>query len=301
MRVGIVGIGDIAKKAYLPILSNLNDVLIVPCTRNSETLNNVMKQYHLSEGYSSLDDLIKSGVDAIYVTSKTEAHYVMAKQILEAGIPCHLDKPISMNLSETEELVRIAKEKNTLFMTGFNRRFVPIVQEVMKHGKPDLVVYQKNRDLYPDNIRRFIVEDFVHVVDTTRFLLQDEIIDVRVHGKKQDGKLVHVVVQFITHSNQGLLIMNYLNGVTEEVIEVMHPQRKSIIRNLSSLETYEKGVFTKKSESDWTPTLTKRGFENLRNAFLDAVKNKTSSPVSGEDALITHKLCERIVELLEKQ
>ncbi len=57
MRVGIVGIGDIAKKAYLPILSNLNDVLIVPCTRNSETLNNVMKQYHLSEGYSSLDDL----------------------------------------------------------------------------------------------------------------------------------------------------------------------------------------------------------------------------------------------------
>ena len=95
--------------------------------------------------------------------------------------------------------------------------------------------------------------------------------------------------------------MNYLNGVTEEVIEVMHPQRKSIIRNLSSLETYEKGVFIKKSESDWTPTLTKRGFENLRNAFLDAVKNKTSSPVSGEDALITHKLCERIVELLEKQ
>jgi len=112
---------------------------------------------------------------------------------------------------------------------------------------------------------------------------------------------VHVVVQFITQSNQGLLIMNYLNGVTEEVIEVMHPQRKSIIRNLSSLETYVKSVLSKKPESDWIPTLKKRGFENLRDAFLGAVKNKSVSPVSGEDALISHQLCERIVELLENQ
>jgi virulence factor len=301
MRIGVVGIGDIAKKAYLPILSNVKGLTIIPCTRNQDTLNEIMEEYHLTESYTDLDDLIKSGVDAIYVTSKSDVHYQMAKKVLEAKIPCHLDKPISMNFAETQELVKLAKDNDTLFMIGFNRRFVPYVQEVVSYGKPDLVVYQKNRDLYPDHIRRYIVEDFIHVVDTTRFLLQDEIIDVRVQGKKIEGKLVHVVVQFITASNQGILIMNYLNGVTEEVIEVMHPQRKSIIRNLSSLETYEKSIFVKKPESDWIPTLKKRGFENLRNAFLDALINKTPSPVSGEDALISHQICERIVEILEKQ
>jgi virulence factor len=301
MRIGLVGIGDIAKKAYLPILSNVKNLTIIPCTRNQDTLNEIMAEYHLTESYTDLDDLIKSGVDAIYVTSKTEVHYQMAKKVLEAKIPCHLDKPISMNFAETQELVQLAKDNDTLFMIGFNRRFVPYVQEVVSYGKPDLVVYQKNRDLYPDHIRRYIVEDFIHVVDTTRFLLQDEIIDVRVQGKKIEGKLVHVVVQFITASNQGILIMNYLNGVTEEVIEVMHPQRKSIIRNLASLETYEKSVFVKKPESDWIPTLKKRGFENLRNAFLDALVNKTPSPVSGDDALVSHAICERIVEMLEKQ
>lgn len=301
MRIGLVGIGDIAKKAYLPILSNVKNLTIIPCTRNQDTLNEIMAEYHLTESYTDLDDLIKSGVDAIYVTSKTEVHYQMAKKVLEAKIPCHLDKPISMNFAETQELVQLAKDNDTLFMIGFNRRFVPYVQEVVSYGKPDLVVYQKNRDLYPDHIRRYIVEDFIHVVDTTRFLLQDEIIDVRVQGKKIEGKLVHVVVQFITASNQGILIMNYLNGVTEEVIEVMHPQRKSIIRNLASLETYEKSVFVKKPESDWIPTLKKRGFENLRNAFLEALINKTPSPVSGDDALVSHAICERIVELLEKQ
>jgi len=301
MRIGVVGIGDIAKKAYLPILSNVKDLTIIPCTRNQDTLNEIMEEYHLTESYTDIDDLIKSGVDAIYVTSKTDVHYQMAKKVLEAKIPCHLDKPISMNFVETQELVQLAKDNDTLFMIGFNRRFVPYVQEVMSYGKPDLVVYQKNRDLYPDHIRRYIVEDFIHVVDTTRFLLQDEIIDVRVQGKKIEGKLVHVVVQFITATNQGILIMNYLNGVTEEVIEVMHPQHKSIIRNLSSLETYEKSVFIKKPESDWIPTLKKRGFENLRNAFLDALINKTPSPVSGDDALVSHQICERIVEILEKQ
>jgi len=84
-------------------------------------------------------------------------------------------------------------------------------------------------------------------------------------------------------------------------MEVMHTQKKSIIRNLSSLETYEKSVLTKKPESDWIPTLKKRGFENLRNAFIDALVNNKPSPVSGDDALITHQICEKVVELLEKQ
>jgi virulence factor len=301
MRIGVLGIGDIAKKGYLPVLVNQKDIQVIPCTRNADTLKDVMERYHLTEGYTDVDEFLSKDLDGVYVTAATSAHYALSMKVIDAGIPLHLDKPISLDYTETQNLVEYAQAKNNFLMIGFNRRFVPIVKKVHDEGKPDIVVYQKNRDMHPDNLRRFIVEDFVHVVDTTRYLLQDEIIELRVHGKKEGDTLLHVVVNMITPSNQGILIMNYLNGVTEEIIEVSHPHKKSIIRNLAQLEVYDHSDFIKKPESDWIPTLKKRGFEDLRDAFLNAIKTKAPSPVDGPDALRTHQLCEEIVTKLESQ
>ena len=38
MRIAIVGLGDIARKAYLPIISTLSDVEVVLCSRNGAEL-----------------------------------------------------------------------------------------------------------------------------------------------------------------------------------------------------------------------------------------------------------------------
>lgn len=301
MRIGVLGIGDIAQKGYLPVLVNIKDVQVIPCTRNLDTLNEVMEKYHLSEGYTDVEEFLRQDLDGVYVTAATAAHYALSMKVLEAGIPLHLDKPISLDFTETQNLVDYAQANNCFMMVGFNRRYVPTVKKVHDEGKPDIVVYQKNRDMHPDNLRRFIVEDFVHVVDTTRFLLQDEIVELRVHGKKEGDRLIHVVVNMITPSNQGILIMNYHNGVTEEIIEVSHPHKKSIIRNLAQFEVYDHSDFIKKPESDWIPTLKKRGFEDLRDAFLNALRIKAPSPIDGPDALRTHQLCEEIVTKLESQ
>lgn len=34
MRIGIIGLGDIAQKAYLPVLSKKEGIELVLCTRN---------------------------------------------------------------------------------------------------------------------------------------------------------------------------------------------------------------------------------------------------------------------------
>ena len=66
--------------------------------------------------------------------------------------------------------------------------------------------------------RRFIVEDFIHVVDTLRFLMDEEIIDIKVSCKKQGDNLHNVVVNFIGENTTAIGIMNRTAGVTEEVI-----------------------------------------------------------------------------------
>lgn len=45
MKIGIIGLGDIAQKAYLPIITQHSDVELVFCTRNSEVLNQLARRY----------------------------------------------------------------------------------------------------------------------------------------------------------------------------------------------------------------------------------------------------------------
>ena len=47
MKIGIVGIGDICRKAYLPVISAHRGIELVLCTRNRETLAEVSEQYRI--------------------------------------------------------------------------------------------------------------------------------------------------------------------------------------------------------------------------------------------------------------
>lgn len=299
MKIGLCGIGDIAQKGYLPILTQRDDVDLFVCTRNEETLTKVMKHYHLSQGSSSIEDLIAWKPEAVFITSTTVSHYEMAKRFIEAGIHVHVDKPISMNYEESKRLTSLAQQQNRFFTVGFNRRWVPLIKEVHDKGVPDLVIYQKNRHLSPDLVRRFIVEDFIHVVDTTRYLLQSPILTMQVYPKRDENLLVHVVVHFTTAVNQAVCIMNYHNGITEEVIEVMHEHEKTRILNLAEKEIDRQNERITKSNGDWIPTLKKRGFEDMIDAYLETIRTHQLKVLTPEDALETHLWCERIVEAIE--
>ena len=54
MKIGLCGIGDIAQKGYLPILTQREDVELFVCTRNELTLSKVMRHYHLAHGCGSM-------------------------------------------------------------------------------------------------------------------------------------------------------------------------------------------------------------------------------------------------------
>lgn len=49
MKIGIIGLGDIAQKAYLPVITQLPNIELVFCTRNANALESLAKQYRISE------------------------------------------------------------------------------------------------------------------------------------------------------------------------------------------------------------------------------------------------------------
>ena len=72
-------------------------------------------------------------VEIVYVSSLHPQHFELCKLYLEANKNVLCEKPLTMKLSHTEELVRLAREKGLFFMEGFWSRFFPVYQSVKKH------------------------------------------------------------------------------------------------------------------------------------------------------------------------
>ncbi|MGM9924722.1 MAG: Gfo/Idh/MocA family protein [Bacillus sp. (in: firmicutes)] len=299
MRIGIIGLGDISKKAYLPVLSEKEGIELVLCTRNTDTLNSLSEKYRIQEKVRTVEELIARNIDAAFVSTATEAHFETAMALLKNDIHVYIDKPISMNFHETEEVVKLAKERGKIAMVGFNRRFIPRVKELKEYGRANLIIMQKNRFAVPDHIRRFVVEDFIHVVDTLRFLMDTEINDVKVEYLRKGSMLHHLVIQLIGEGCTAIGIMNRDSGATEEIIEYMTSQNKYIVNNLVETIHFHDQEISISKFGDWEPTLYKRGFYQIVDHFIDcAANNKIPSP-SIDDSLTTHEICERIVASID--
>lgn len=301
MRIGVIGIGDICKKAYLPILAVREDVELVLCTRNPKTIDVLKKIYKISEGYNNIEDLIKSGIDCAMIHSSTDSHFKFAKILLENNIPIYIDKPVSYNYEDALELNKISKQNKTRIMVGFNRRFVPKIKEVNEIGKPDIIIMQKNRFNLPDeNERIFIVDDFIHVVDTIRFLMKKEHTSLDVKYKKDERGLLNIILTLSNEETTAIGIMNRDNGATEENIEYMSSGKKIYISSLVKTIKLEENNKSIEEFGDWIPTLYKRGFEGIIDEFISSVKENRESSIPFEDSLVTHKICEEIIEEIKK-
>lgn len=299
MKIGIIGLGSIAKKAYLPVFSSIENIELHLFTRNKSTLTEISEKYRFPFIHSELSDLIESGISAAFVHSSTESHYEIVKELLLHKIHVYVDKPITYDYDTAKELVELADSKNLILMTGFNRRFAPMYTAAKAVKNPNMVILQKNRHSLPNNARTFVYDDFIHVIDTVRYLLPGEITDIQVVGRKKDGLLYHAVVQFHSDEATGIAIMNRDSGSAEEKLEVMGPDEKRTIFNLSEQIISKNNEETKLSFKDWDPTLFKRGFEQIISEFINCINTNTVPSITGRDALKTHEICEKIVNKLE--
>lgn len=301
MKIAIIGLGSIAKKAYLPILSVMEDVELYISTRNKKVLDEVSNKYKIDRAYMNYENLLLEGIDGAIISTHADGHYEIAKKLIKNGVNVYIDKPLTYNLEKSEEIVELARKNNVIAMVGFNRRFCPKVKELKEKGKADIIVMQKNREYPPGDVRRFIVEDFIHVVDTLRFLMEEEIKGLDINFSKNKNNLKSVVVTFKGENTTAVGVMNRCAGITEEIIEYMVKGNKFVVEDLvDTIEVNNNGK-TKTSFGGWESSLYKRGFEDIITHFLTTIKEKKSANPSLEDSIITHRICEEIVEYINSK
>ncbi|KAB1987174.1 MULTISPECIES: Gfo/Idh/MocA family protein [Streptomyces] len=299
MKVGCIGLGDIAQKAYLPVLGVQPGIELHLQTRTPATLERVADGLHLPRDrrHTDLDALLAQDLDAAFVHAPTVTHPEIVTRLLEAGVPTYVDKPLAYELGDSERLVRLAEERNVSLAVGFNRRHAPAYAQCAEHPR-ELILMQKNRTGLPEEPRTMILDDFIHVVDTLRFLAPGPVDDVTVRARTEDGLLHHVVLQLSGDGFTALGVMNRLSGSSEEILEVSGQDTKRQVVNLAEVIDH-KGQPTVRRRGDWVPVARQRGIEQVVLAFLDAVR--AGKVLSARDALETHELCERVVRAVQER
>ena len=113
MKIGIIGLGDIAQKAYLPVMAQLEGIELVFCTRNLKTLTQLAQRYRVNEYCQDYRTLLNMQVDAVMIHAATQVHVEIAAFFLEQGIPTFVDKPLADSAEEVESLYQLAEQGQT--------------------------------------------------------------------------------------------------------------------------------------------------------------------------------------------
>jgi virulence factor len=267
----------------------------------------VAEKYHIPSTYADYRELLHLPLDAVCIHASTTLHEEMVTAFIEHGVHVFVDKPLTYHYDSSLKLIELAKQHQVLLRVGFNRRFAPAIAKLQDIPEKDILLLQKNRTALPEVTRTFIMDDFIHVVDTLRFLLGSPVTDLRVRSRKKDGLLHYVMVEMTSGQTTAIGVMHRNSGMSEERLEVISQGDKWVIRNVSETLHYQ-GKETHEPASDWTPTLVRRGFEPMMDSFLEEIrafpndKKKDTCWMSPDLGTIeTHALCERIIDKVESE
>lgn len=299
LRVGVVGLGDIAQKAYLPVLTARDDVELSLMTRDPGRLADVARRYGIARCTTRVEDFLDGTLDAAFVHASTAAHVDLVEQLLHAGVPVLVDKPLAPDLASSTRLVELAEERGISLAVGFNRRFCP-AHVALAREPASVVIVQKHRSGQPGEPRQVVLDDFIHVVDTVRFLLPTGEEEVSVWCTAHDGLLASVTIALRVGASTGLGVMHRVGGAAEEVVEVLGPGYQYRVVDLAEeWRSDASGGLRLVRRDSWTEVPTVRGFTAMVGAFLSSVR--AGEVISARDALRTHEICEQVVHAAEAE
>ncbi|NOV00109.1 Gfo/Idh/MocA family protein [Paenibacillus planticolens] len=301
-RIGIIGLGDIAQKVYLPLLSVNEQVDIAGIMSSTPaTVERMQTKYRIPFGTTKLEELLALDLDAVFVHSPTATHYDIAMRCMERGVAVYVDKPLSYDWAQSVEMASYAERKGVLLAAGFNRRFAPLYIEardwLKEAGGFDWCEAVKHRiKQQGHSAKETLYDDLIHMLDLLLWLGGGSY-EVSTCNQQvdEDGKLLHASGTLNFGAALGNYSMVRLAGVDLEKVELHGSGRSACVTNLESAVFYEKGAAPRiHTFGSWDTVLERRGFASVVQHFLDSLADPNACTIRGDLVLESHRLVERL-------
>ena len=127
VQAAIVGLGRWGKNLVKAIAQNSENRLEFThaLTGNSAKAKSFCRQHSLYLCSSYEEILINPNIEAVVLATPHSLHALQIREAAQAGKHVFVEKPLALNLSEAEEVVRTSITAKIILAVGFNRRFLP--------------------------------------------------------------------------------------------------------------------------------------------------------------------------------
>ena len=126
MKLGILGTGMIVKDVLTMYHElGVEKTYLFSTKKSKSQALELMKKYHLDKVYTDYDELLQSDVDTIYCALPNHLHYEFSKKALENDKNVIIEKPITANSKELEDLIETANKKNLMIFEAMNLHYIP--------------------------------------------------------------------------------------------------------------------------------------------------------------------------------
>ena len=134
LRVGVIGLGQIALKAHLPGYEKASGCRLTALYSSRESVaRRTAVQYGIPLIFKDWKKLLACGeVDAVSICTPNSTHAPIALEALRRGKHVLVEKPMAITLAEARAMARGARRAGKLLMPHHNMRFDPAVRTAQK-------------------------------------------------------------------------------------------------------------------------------------------------------------------------
>ncbi|WP_037570470.1 Gfo/Idh/MocA family protein [Phaeacidiphilus oryzae] len=146
LRIGVLGLGiraSLGRHAHRP---GQGSRVVAVCDTDRRALERGAEKLGFEEGWQAEGvlatterrDLLAAGLDAVLVLTPDHTHAELAVELLEAGTPVYLEKPLAISVEDCDRILLAARRTGTRLYVGHNMRHMPVVlllRELIDRGE----------------------------------------------------------------------------------------------------------------------------------------------------------------------
>jgi predicted dehydrogenase len=312
IRYGIIGFGAFAERTIAPaIRESPNSELVAIQKRSLVAAKEKAQTHHIPHAFDSVEALVQhSEVDAVFIVSANAQHAPATIISARCGKHVLVEKPMAMNAAEAETMIQTCMKNNVKLMIGHMVRLSPLVvrmKELIHSGLIGNITFVKSEFIYNGRLshRNWLVDrniagggpifDIgVHCLDTTRFLLDDEVVSIKSQTNPAPTTMITestalLALKFSRGTTAGIFC-SYAAPIRRTSIEIMGEKGILSAENFSwsgnklSLNVVlgeNDRIIETREEKFVVPNL----YEKEVTLFSESILNNTPVPVPGEEGL----------------
>jgi len=131
MKIAIIGCGKIADEHAAAVRLLPNCEICGVCDSDELMAGQLAERLGIKGCFTDARKLLEvARPDVVHITTPPQSHFLLAKLCIEAGSHVFIEKPFTITAPETEELIRLAQEKQVKLTAGHNHQFSPVALQM---------------------------------------------------------------------------------------------------------------------------------------------------------------------------